>query len=157
MSIEAFCQTDVITIFKGSSLKEVANLMASEHVGSVVVINQSAKGIREPIGIITDRDIALAVGESDHPGQLKVEHIMKSKPICAHIDEGLFEIIEKMRVYGVKRLPIVNAHGALYGIICADDLLAVMGRELNSISQVTTGQIDREEGSFLPAEIHSTH
>lgn len=157
MSIEAICQTNVVTIFKGSTLKEVANLMQREHVGSVVIVAPNEDGIREPIGIITDRDIALTLTSNDRPGELKVENIMQSKPLCARIDEGLFEIIQKMRDYGVKRLPIVNAHGALYGIICADDLLALMGMEINSISQVTDRQITREDGHSLPVEAHPHH
>ncbi len=157
MSIEAFCQTNVVTIFQGSSLKEVASLMSSEHVGSVVVVAKNDKGIREPIGIITDRDIALTLATEDSPGKLKVENIMQSKPMCAHIDEGLFEIIQKMREFGVKRLPIVNSHGALHGIICADDLLAAMSLEITGISQVSKRQRTKEEGLTLPVEMHPHH
>lgn len=157
MSIEAFCQTNVVTIFRGATLKEVANLMTSEHVGSVVVVAPNEDGIREPVGIITDRDIALTVAQNDRPGELKVENIMQSKPLCARVDEGLFEIVQKMRDYGVKRLPIVNPHGALYGIICADDLLALMGQEIKSISQVTDRQITKEGGYSLPVGAPPQH
>ncbi|MFA6986040.1 MAG: CBS domain-containing protein, partial [Arenimonas sp.] len=54
-------QTDkVIHIVASASVREAAALMRKRHVGALVVTDQP-DGERVPIGILTDRDIVVAV------------------------------------------------------------------------------------------------
>ncbi|HAZ12705.1 MAG: hypothetical protein A2X86_11090 [Bdellovibrionales bacterium GWA2_49_15] len=151
MAIKSVCKTDVVTIDKNSTLLSVSTVMQNYHVGSVVVV-EGMNGKRIPAGIITDRDIALALISSTKPQELRVEHIMQSAPITVKTNEGIFEIIIKMRDGGIKRIPVVNDDGSLYGIVCADDLLTLMSEEIQNLSKINETQINKEKGTTLPAE-----
>ena len=153
MPIGSICITDVVTISKKSKLKEVTHLMEKYHVGSVVVTD-SIEGNRIPVGIITDRDIALSMNSTSNPQDTNVEIVMQSNPISAKTTDGIFDTIVKMRDYGVKRLPVVNGNGTLFGILCADDLLTLMGEEINILSMISEIQISKEKGERLPTESH---
>lgn len=153
MWLKSICKTNVVVAEKNSSLKLISELMLKHHVGSVVVV-EGFNGKRIPCGIITDRDIALALGSAFKPQEIGVEQIMRSHPITIKSSEGLFEAAVKMREYGVKRLPVVTDDGALFGIICADDILTLMSQEINNLSQITETQIKIENGIRMPVEKH---
>lgn len=53
MAIDSICKTDVVTVPKNSTLKDVSTLMQKYHVGSVIVV-ESFDGKKFPAGIITD-------------------------------------------------------------------------------------------------------
>lgn len=151
MSLRSICNREVVTIGRKSTLKDVSNLMNQKHVGSILVIEQM-NGNKVPAGIITDRDLALTMSSTEKPQMLLVEQIMQSQPVLAKVDDGIFETIEKMHKYGVKRLPVVDEKGSLYGIISADDLLTFMGEEINNLGKIRETQISHEKGIRMPSE-----
>lgn len=153
MPIKSICNTKVVTIQKTATLHDVSDLMREQHVGSIVV-TETFNGKKIPAGIITDRDIALVLGSSPMARDIRVDQIMQSTPVMAHEHEGIYETIVKMRKNGVKRLPIIKEDGTLCGIICADDILALMGDEISNLAKINEVQIKNEQGIKLPAEKH---
>jgi CBS domain-containing protein len=59
-------------------------------------------------------------------------------------DEGVGRAIALMREHGARRLPVVDAAGALVGILAADDLIELFGEELAGLAEVI-GQGPRRE------------
>jgi CBS domain-containing protein len=151
MAIKAICKTELVTIDKSATIKDAAKLMKVKHVGSVIV-TEGLNGKRIPSGIITDRDIALTMASESKPQDLPIQQIMQSKPITVKASEGIYETIIKMRENGIKRLPVVNDDGSLYGVVCADDLLSLMGEEINNLAKITTAQVNIEKGGRMPVE-----
>ncbi len=67
MSLERVCRKEVVTVSPHTNLLEVARLLRSQHVGSVVVVEE-----RRPVGILTDRDIIVkAAAEEKDPKTLR--------------------------------------------------------------------------------------
>ena len=60
MAIGEMCSRDVVLAPTGTSVRAAAQLMREYHVGAIVVVNELG-GRRVPVGILTDRDIAIAV------------------------------------------------------------------------------------------------
>ncbi|MCB0350690.1 MAG: CBS domain-containing protein [Bdellovibrionales bacterium] len=150
MSIQALCKTNVITADASASLKTISELMQGNHVGSVVITK--LKGGRVvPAGIITDRDIALAIGSAKDVQNLSAKQIMLSHPITADVDDGIYEVIFKMREHGVKRLPVTQNDGSLYGIISTDDLFELMAEEISNLAKINVAQVKKESGIRMPA------
>lgn len=144
MSIKAIAVTEVISTPRDSTLKDVARLMQSQHIGSVVV-TESYDGKPIPVGIVTDRDLALTLASHDSPQNMKVESVMPKSLITARANDEIFETIMKMSEHGIKRMPVISHDGSLYGIVCADDLLRIMGDEIHNLAQLTDLQIHREK------------
>src|SRR3989304_1739401 len=59
MSISSLCKRGVVTIHRDATVEDAALFMRSSHIGDVVVVD--AADTRRPVGIITDRDIAVEV------------------------------------------------------------------------------------------------
>jgi CBS domain-containing protein len=115
--------------------------MRQYHVGDLVVTDQ-ADGKRIPVGIVTDRDLVievLALGLD--AASLAVEDIMTRDLATVREQEGILETIGRMRAKGVRRLPVVDAQGALAGIVTVDDLVELLAGELGELAKV----ISREQ------------
>jgi CBS domain-containing protein len=89
--------------------------MRENDVGDLLVVDR-ADGHRTPLGIVTDRDIMVAVVALDlDSAALSVGDIMVAELETAPENRGVFEIIHQMRSVGVRRIPVVTRRGTLVG------------------------------------------
>ena len=77
-----------------------------------------------PVGVLTDRDIALALAEheTDLAG-MPVESLMARDVVTIAADETLDAAIESLGGHGVRRLLAVDAEGKLVGVLSWADLV----------------------------------
>lgn len=127
---------DVAVARRGETLLEAAQRMRDEHVGALVVVDEGARG-PIPVGILTDRDIIVSVlARTDrHLHTVLVGDVMTETVVVAHLDEPLVDAIARMSAAGVRRLPVVDQHGLLEGIISFDD---VIGRLAAQVGELVT-------------------
>ena len=130
MSLGRFSRT-VITIGPDESVVAAAEKLRDNRVGCVVLERDG-----KPYGIITDRDLAIRIvaGGLD-PRRTKVSDVATLDPVVVRDLEGVETAARRMREYGVRRLPVVDETGRLRGIITADDLVRVLGRELGDLAE----------------------
>jgi CBS domain-containing protein len=145
MTIGDICRRHVIVVPKGESIIDAAKRMRMDHVGDVVVV-EYRNGSRVPVGILTDRDIVLSIVASDpeHLAFLTVGDAMSSDLVTAQDDLGIADAFKVMKDRGVRRLPVVNADGALVGVVTSDDLLRFLASEVESLVQLITREQEFE-------------
>lgn len=155
MSLNKLVQEDVATVSLGTSIVEASKMMLEKHVGCIIVTESVTSAHLVPAGILTDRDIALFLAKKERLDfDVKVDDIMTKKVIVGEANDGIYETIKKMRSNGIKRLPIVNREGNLKGIVSADDLFALVGEEIQLVSQIIENERSREglNGAFFSKE-----
>jgi CBS domain-containing protein len=101
-------------------VQEAARLMKSEDTGVLPVVE--AQGSRRPVGVITDRDIALRV-VAEGRSQAMVRDAMSSSVRTAREDDDLKDVMELMASEQVRRVPIVDDRGELVGIVSQADIV----------------------------------
>lgn len=147
-----YCVRDVVTVDRQATAVTCARRMHDTHVGSLVVVEERA-GARVPVGMITDRDIAIeVVAFGLDPEGTVAGDIMPAELALAREDDDLFEVLATMRAYGVRRLPVVDAAGALTGIVSADDLWEVLADELDGLVRVMKAEQSRERATRTAGE-----
>ncbi len=62
----------------------------------------------------------------------------------AEESDGLAETLASMRQLGVRRVPVVDARGALVGLLSADDVLDRLAEELQAVSSLMSRELRRE-------------
>ena len=114
--------------------------MREHHVGSLVIVVDRLSE-RVPVGIITDRDIVVAVVAKElDPRALTVSDVINSGGVLVvREQDGLPDALRLMREKGVRRVPVVTKSGALAGIVTIDDLLELVADELHDFVR-TAGQ-----------------
>lgn len=138
MPVKTICNPDVVTISKGETVQQAAELMRNCHVGDVVVVEQTGP-VRIPIGIVTDRDIVIEVIARGAPTDLKVENITTGI-VTARENDNEYDAAQRMHRAGIRRIPVVNEKGDLVGIFAMDDLLKYFSGELNELAAISDTQ-----------------
>jgi len=125
---------------------DAARRMRDEHVGSLVVVDEAA-GRRIPIGILTDRDLVVGVlARIDRRiDAVTVGDVMTSDVVKAWEDDDLADTWKRMRSYGVRRIPVVDADGALAGIVAFDDLVEWLQEQVNDLTQLLSRERRQEQ------------
>jgi CBS domain-containing protein len=148
MSLERICSKDVVTISPDATVLEAAKLMHFKHIGCLVVIDGS-----RPIGILTDRDIVLKLVASEKkPAETAVKHVMTANPTMVNVNYDVLDAVRLMRTRGVRRLPIVDEHRHLLGIITMDDLLTAFSAEVGDLAGVVQKEFGLEAAAAFANE-----
>jgi CBS domain-containing protein len=125
-------------------LPEAAKLMRERHVGSLVVVESADNG-RVPVGIVTDRDIVVEVLAKDLDyRKLSVGDTMSTDLLCVNQVDEVRDVIALMRRRGVRRVPVLNAAGAMVGIASLDDLLDVVAEQLGDLAITIASEQSKE-------------
>ncbi len=125
--VESFLK-QVVTAAPADSLASVAASMERHNVGAVFVVEN-----HRPVGVITDRDLALALGAQGVPPQAPAARVMTSPAECIPIGEGVFQATQLMHERNIRRLAVVDDEGLLAGVVTLDDLLRLLTRELTNL------------------------
>ncbi len=108
----------VLTVGPGHTLREVARLMAQRRVGAAVVMDPDAPGP----GIITERDILVAVGAGEDADSEHVADHLTRDVVFAAPDWSLEEAAAAMVRGGFRHL-IVLQHGGTVGVLSVRDIV----------------------------------
>ncbi len=116
MSKEPACCTPESTIV------EVAKLMVEHDCGLIPVVHD--KKSKKLIGVVTDRDIACrVVARNLVPANAKVRDCMSSPVITVTADKPIADCFRVMEQNVIRRVPVIDEHGAVCGIVSQADLV----------------------------------
>lgn len=130
MKLNDIFTRNVIIAGPEDTLATVALRMQEHNIGTVVIVEN-----QRPVGIITDRDLALALGARGVSPQAEVQEVMTRHVLAIPEDTGIYTATQFMRKREVRRLPIVDREDRLIGIVTLDDLLRFLGRELYNLAE----------------------
>ena len=140
MRVGKICTKETITVGPEENVARAASAMRENHVGAVVVERDG-----RPLGIVTDRDIALRCGgRLESISDMKASEIMTPSPLTALETEDVLEVLDRMRERGVRRMPVVNDGGYLAGMLTLDDILVHLARSMRHVAEVVLTGIGHE-------------
>lgn len=100
--------------------KALAHMDACE-CGAVPVVDEGGA----VIGILTDRDIVFGARKAGGAlAAITVESCMSADPFTVGEGDTVEDVIRSMSRHRIRRAPVVNAQGALVGIIAQADIAA---------------------------------
>ncbi|MGH9946869.1 MAG: CBS domain-containing protein [Pyrinomonadaceae bacterium] len=109
--------TDVKTVSRETSLRDVAAMMREGDVGSMPVVDGG-----KLVGIVTDRDIVIRAIAEGKDSETPVGEAMTAELFTVKADDYVFEAIRLMGDKQIRRVPVVNDDGTLAGIIAMADV-----------------------------------
>jgi CBS domain-containing protein len=129
--------------------------MWESDIGCVVVTDQSER----PVGMITDRDIAMSAYTRGAPlCNVKVDDAMANEVKTCSADTPLSEVQTLMRSARIRRVPVVDSEGMLVGIVTLGDLARSAQSSPLHLSQIPgvaktlAGITQRRSGQVAAAE-----
>ncbi len=136
MKLSDHFSKQAITAAPGDSLTLVAQKMEQHNVGAVIIAEE-----RRAVGIVTDRDLALALSAHGISPRAEVSKIMTKHVVAIPEDAGIFTATRYMRECGVRRLPLVDGADRVVGMVTLDDLLECIGTELYNLAKGIEGEV----------------
>lgn len=111
------------------------------------MVVESRDAQRVPVGMLTDRDIVIKVmAEGRDPQALSIRDVISTGLVTAREDEELVDVIGRMRRQGVRRIPAVNEHGGLEGILAVDEVLELQAEQMNGLTALLKIEPQHEQG-----------
>ena len=140
MNVGELCNREVVFAYRDTRLVEAARLMREHHVGSLLAVVER-HGERVPVGILTDRDIVVAVVAKElDPRGLTVGDVMTGDLAMVREQDSIADAMRLMREKGIRRVPVITHKGTLAGLLTLDDMLEFAAEELGAF----TGAIRQE-------------
>jgi CBS domain-containing protein len=103
-----------------TDLAAVASMLWSGGCGALPVTDACNK----VVGIITDRDICVALGTRNRrPSEITAGQAMSSNVVMCRSNDDIHAALKVMRTRKMRRLPVVGEGGKLEGILSLSDLI----------------------------------
>lgn len=110
---------NVCCVGNSQSLKDAAQIMWEHNCGSVPVVNEA----NETVGMITDRDIAMAAYINGNSlDNISVSTAQSSQLTCCGVNDDISKVESMMQVHQVHRIPVLGKQREPVGIISLNDI-----------------------------------
>lgn len=118
MNVESIMTKNVQVCRSNQTAQSALRLMRDHDCGCIPVVDHGVV-----VGIVTDRDIALAAAEGDKsPSQLRLSQFMTNKVFVVGPDTPIAEAEAMMREQQIRRLPVVDQSSRPIGILSINDI-----------------------------------
>jgi len=108
----------VVTIDADATVMKAVSVMNENEIGCLIVTRRG-----RAVGIITERDLLKRViVRSKNPKKTRVREIMTKPLIAGRPEMDLEEATKLMFKMKIKKLPVIEAHGRLLGLITLTDV-----------------------------------
>lgn len=100
-------------------LQQVAQMMVDNDCGEIPVVDAS----RRPIGVVTDRDIAVRVVATGRDvNTAKASDCMSTPVVSVDTRASLADCLDVMESKRIRRVPVIDESGTLVGIVAQADI-----------------------------------
>jgi CBS domain-containing protein len=137
-----------------TNLASVAAHLWRADCGVLPVIDQD----RELIGIISDRDICIALGTRDRfASEVVVDEVMSSSVHTCRVEDDVSVALGLMKEHRVRRLPVLDDQGKLVGILSMNDMVLSAGQGPGAVKSTAFLQALRAISTHnLPIAVRGT-
>jgi len=106
MKVQDLMTYNVQTCSPETNLAAVASMMWENDCGALPVVDEQAK----PVGILTDRDIAIALGtRNQQASEIQAADVMSHTLHCVVPSDDIHTALKRMRREKLHRLPVLDA------------------------------------------------
>jgi CBS domain-containing protein len=108
------------TCTTNDTVTEAARVMHEHKCGFVPVVDSRGA----VVGVVTDRDVCLIVGDKNRAmTHISVQDAMSHPVFSCYADENIRTTLATMAKRQVRRLPVLDKHGHLQGVLSIDDVI----------------------------------
>jgi len=140
MIVKDVMNQEVVVAKPETNLREASKVMSRLHIGSLIIAEKE-----KIAGILTERNILIAVAEGKDPEATSVKEIMTKKVVTIEPDKKLEDAVKLMTENKIKKLPVVKDE-KLVGIITCSDIAVVEPKLIESIANLVSIKLPAYRG-----------
>lgn len=128
MKVEQLMTREVKVCSEWDTLNRAAQLMWEFDCGCIPVTSGNGDG--KLVGIVTDRDIAMAAYTKGKPIMaIPVTEVMAHEIIACRASDGISQVEALMRDRKIRRLPVLDQEDHVVGMVSLNDIVREAQRE----------------------------
>ena len=141
-AIETLMATELISATPGDSVLDVADRMARNRVGAVLVVDGGRL-----VGLFSERDLLIRVlGAGQDPRTTTVGSVATAEVVTIDADQSVRSVVEVFRTHRFRHLPVLRG-GRAVGILSTRDFLAFVVDGLERYVEKARYDQDRAAGA----------
>ena len=123
MTVKEIMRKDVATCTPNDDVATAVKIMYDHKCGFVPIVD--SHGL--VVGVVTDRDLSIAAATKKHrtAEHIAVKDAMSHPVFSCFPEENLKVVLATMATHHVRRLPVLDTHGHLQGVLSIDDIVQV--------------------------------
>jgi CBS domain-containing protein len=120
MKVDNVMTVNPVSAPQTASVKKIAELMRDCRIGAILITDSASS--KHLAGIVTDRDLCTKVLAEGMGLDTPVSKVMTTRPVTCDAGESLGACETLMQLHEVRRIPIIDSHRNILGIVTASDL-----------------------------------
>ena len=147
----AFCRID-------TNLAVATERLWINNCGVLPVLDAEGEGGEDGkvIGMITDRDICIALGtRNQRPSEVKVGEVTEWKLFSCSPEDDVGDALVTMKAWKVRRLPVLRNGGTLEGILSLNDIALNATKRPGDLSYQDVAETLKAICEHTAAETHA--
>lgn len=134
ISVSDLMNTKVQTDFEDQNIMSACNIMSANNIGSVIIVTYDKN--RDPLGIITERDIVRILGKLD-PNflQTPLRSLMTKPLITIKQSASINDATKIMNSKKIRRLVVVDQNNKMIGILTQRDIFKAIDKDPDLFSE----------------------
>jgi CBS domain-containing protein len=138
MHVKDIMKEEVVHVDKDQNIQDALKLMKKHKISRLPVVNINKDHIRELVGIVTEKDIALRLGSSKYgnlpPSHFHVSTVMKQDPVVIESNQNIGIAAQTMIKNKIDGMPVIN-DCEIVGMLTKTDFLEICkGKPFNATS-----------------------
>ncbi len=149
--ISEIMSDNVYTIQRKATITEAAEIMASQNISSIIVMDTD-----HVTGVLTERDLfKRVVALNKDPGRTKVEEVMTFPVFSIPPNYSVFSASRTMENKNVRRLVVIDGK-KLCGIVTQTDIFKAVKDKIQAEEETILGFMDESKIGFYMTDLNHT-
>ena len=136
MHVKDIMREEVFLVDKDQNIQDALKLMKKHRVSRLPVINTNQEHVKELVGMVTEKDIALKLGSSKYgnlpPSHFHVSTVMNPEPMTITSNKSIGNAAEMIIEHKIGGMPVVD-DGEIVGMLTKTDFVEIcQGKPFNA-------------------------
>jgi len=136
MHVKDIMKEEVVHVDKDQNIQDALKLMKKHKISRLPVVNMNERHVRELVGIVTEKDIALKLGSSKYgnlpPSHFHVSTVMKQDPVVVESSQSIGIAAKTMIENKIGGMPVLKDCD-IVGMLTKTDFLEIChGKPFNA-------------------------
>jgi CBS domain-containing protein len=136
MHVKDIMKEEVVHVDKDQNIQDALKLMKKHKISRLPVVNMNERHVRELVGIVTEKDIALKLGSSKYgnlpPSHFHVSTVMKQDPVVVESSQSIGMAAKTMIENKIGGMPVLK-DCEIVGMLTKTDFLEIChGKPFNA-------------------------
>jgi len=138
--VASIMSREIISVSPDSLLQQAVDIMDAHHISFLIVAEN-----RQPLGVLTERDMVRLACEQVDPGQTLVCDVMTSPVISVTEDADIFQVYDLLSSKKIRHMVVLDDAGQIAGLATLTDILGGLSIEyfieLKQVDNIMTKNI----------------